>query len=294
MPVAETFAFLDTQGFSLSELARLDTMVTVVNGETFQDLLCSPASVAGEHTKDGGPRKLSDLLVEQVEYANVILVSHLDVIGEERFAELRSILSSLNPTADILPMSHGKIKPRAILDTRKFDLPSLVQSPGWMRQMGTEERPAESDTYGISSWVYRERAPFHPGRLHDFLNRTWSNGRLLRCKGYIWMANRYADTGMLVQTAGKFKWGYVGRWWRFRAASDWPQDDYRRQGILEKWAPHAGDCRQEIVFIGQAVDWAMLKERLDYCLLSVEEIEAGPDSWESLAGASAFEAEVAA
>ncbi|GAB3626189.1 zinc metallochaperone GTPase ZigA [Pandoraea terrae] len=290
MPVAETFAFLDQQGFSLSELARLDTLVTVVNGETFQALLSSPASVAKAGESTAEQRKLSDLLIEQVEFANVILVSRLDLIGETGFAELRSILATLNPSAEILAMANGEVALSKVLNTGKFDLPSLVQSPGWMQRMATDERPSESDTYGIASWVYRERAPFNPGRLLAFLRRPWTNGRLLRCKGYIWVANRYLDIGMLVQSGGRFQWGYVGRWWRFIPQSQWPQDDYRRQGILEKWEDQAGDCRQEIVFIGQAVDWRAIKTELDACLLSMAEIEAGPEVWESLPGVSAFEA----
>ncbi|MHA7685435.1 GTP-binding protein [Cupriavidus sp. PET2-C1] len=290
MPVAETFAFLDSAGFSLSELARLDTLVTVVNGETFEQQLSAHEPVEAQEGGDGQPRRLSDLLIEQVEYANVILVSRLDVIGAARFAELKALLARLNPTAEILPMEMGRIDLGQVLDTHRFDLPSLVNSPGWMQHLAAGERPPESDTYGIASWVYRERVPFNPGRLMDWLGRAWSNGRLLRCKGYIWTANRYLDIGMLVQTGGRFQWGNVGRWWRFIPQSDWPQDDYRRQGILEKWDEHAGDCRQEIVFIGQDIDWDLLREELDTCLLSMAEVEAGPGFWDSLPGARDYEA----
>lgn len=290
MPVAETFAFLDTNGFSLSELARLDTMVTVVNGETFKDLLYSSDSV-GQNDGAAAQRKLSDLLVEQVEYANVILVSHVDVIGDDGFIELRSILASLNPVAEILPMTQGVVEPSTILNTGKFDLPSLVNAPGWMKQMSEETRPPESDTYDISSFVYRERAPFHPGRLLDLLSTEWANGRLLRCKGYIWMAQGYKEIGLLVQSAGRFKWGYVGTWWRFRPPAEWPQDEYRMRAIQDKWDEHSGDCRQEIVFIGQGVDWQKLHSQLDACLLTVAELTEGPDMWRALDGAHRFEAD---
>lgn len=288
MPVAETFAFLDQQGFSLSELARLDTMVTVVNGQTFQDLLLSDVSVEAEGTHDSPDKKLSDLLIDQVEYANIILVSHLDVIGEQRYAELRAMLSSLNPSADILPMANGQIDISVILNTRKFDLPSLVESPGWMQQLSKNHgpSPSEADNYGIESWVYRERSPFHPQRLSRFLNSPWKNGRLLRCKGYIWVANRYLDSGMLVQSAGKFHWDYIGRWWRFISQAEWPQDEYRQRAIYQKWDELAGDCRQEIVFIGQSIDWERLEKSLSACLLTLDEIEAGPDFWQSLSADS--------
>ncbi|WP_175770197.1 GTP-binding protein [Burkholderia anthina] len=295
MPVAETFAFLDRDGFSLSELARLDTLVTVVNGETFEDMAASADTIARDEAAPGSdvdarpPRRLSDLLIEQVEYANVILVSRYDRIGDAGFEQLRATLASLNPAARILPMQHGEIDPSEVLDTRRFDLPSLVESPGWMQRMSTDERPSEADEYGITSWVYRERTPFHPGRLLAWLRRPWTNGRLLRCKGYLWAAHRHAEIGMLVQTGRAFQWGYVGRWWRFVPPPDWPRDDYRRDGVLKKWEEPVGDCRQEIVFIGQAVDRARLQRELDDCLLSVDEIDAGPDSWASLPGGDSFD-----
>ncbi|AXF25775.1 GTP-binding protein [Burkholderia pyrrocinia] len=294
MPVAETFAFLDRDGFSLSELARLDTLVTVVNGETFEDMIASVDPITRDATlandNDAGPpRKLSDLLIEQVEYANVILVSRLDRIGDEGFDRLRAVLASLNPSARILSMRHGEIDPSDVLDTRRFDLSALVESPGWMQRMKVDERPSESDAYGVTSWVYRERAPFHPARLLAWLRQPWTNGRLLRCKGYVWAAHRHAEIGMLVQTGGRFQWGYVGRWWRFVPPSDWPRDDYRRDGVLEKWEEPVGDCRQEIVFIGQAIDHAQLRHELDACLLTIEEINAGPESWARLPEADAFD-----
>ncbi|WP_396333887.1 GTP-binding protein [Burkholderia anthina] len=295
MPVAETFAFLDRDGFSLSELARLDTLVTVVNGETFEDMVASVGTITPDEAVPGNdgevrpPRKLSDLLIEQVEYANVILVSRHDRIGDAGFNRLRATLASLNPSARILPIQHGGIALSEVLDTRRFDLPSLVESPGWMQRMNIDERPSESDEYGITSWVYRERTPFHPARLLAWLRRPWTNGRLLRCKGYLWAAHRHAEIGMLVQTGREFQWGYVGRWWRFVPPSDWPHDDYRRDGVLRKWEEPVGDCRQEIVFIGQAVDRVRLQRELDGCLLSVDEIDAGPDAWALLPGGDSFD-----
>lgn len=288
MPVAETFAFLDTEGFSLSELARLDTLVTVVDGSNFQALLDSTDTVDSE---EGQPsRHLADLLIEQVEYANVILVNKLDLMGEGDYLALREILSGLNPTAQIMPMAHGEVDLSKILGTRLFDLPSLAQSPGWMKKLEqVDESPSESDTYGVTSWVYRERAPFHPQRLLDFLNRSWRNGRLLRSKGYFWVASRHLEIGMLVQSGRQFRWDYVGHWWNFIEQSQWPRDEYRLQSILAKWDDIVGDCRQELVFIGQGLDLDALRGELDTCLLSAQEIAAGPESWQALPGATAFD-----
>ncbi len=281
MPVAETFAFLDQNGFSLSELARLDTMVTVVNGENFEQMIQSRDKIEMDHPDEVSvQRHLSDLLLEQVEYANVILVSRIDIIGEDRFKHLRSLLAELNPSAKIFPISHGAIDLNNILNTYTFDLPDLVKSPGWMKHLDQEQAVhSESETYGISSWVYSARLPFHPQRFQHFLAHPWTNGTLLRCKGYIWNAKCYQDIGMLVQTGGQFEWEIVGRWWNFINQSDWPQDHYRRDSIFEKWDERTGDCRQEIVFIGQNIDWNTLKHQLDDCLLTLQEIEDGPEAW---------------
>ncbi|MGZ9707116.1 GTP-binding protein [Pseudomonas sp. GNP013] len=291
MPVAETFAFLDTEGFSLSELARLDTLVTVVDGSQFQALLESSDSVAQDNTEGAPARPLADLLIEQVEYANVILVNKRDLIGEQDYLALRSILASLNPSARILPMAHGRVALAALLGTHLFDLPSLAASPGWMKKMDAVDAAAsEADTYGVTSWVYRERAPFHPQRLLDFLQRPWCNGRLLRSKGYFWLASRHLETGLLVQSARQFQWDYVGRWWHFVEPAQWPRDEYRLQSLMTKWDSIVGDCRQELVFIGQGMDTDRLQRELDNCLLSVEEIAAGPPAWQALPGAAAFDA----
>jgi G3E family GTPase len=291
VPVAETFAFLDKDGFSLSELARLDTLVTVVNGSTFNGLLHSSQSVAvaGEATR----RPLAELLTEQVEFANVILVSHIDQIGEVRYKELKSALQALNSAAEILPIANGEVNLAKVLNTGRFDLPSLMQSPGWMRSLDSvQAQTPESEEFGITSWVYRERAPFHPGRLLKLLDNPWRNGRLLRCKGYFWVASQIRSTGMLVQSSGDFRWGMIGQWWRFISRDQWPNDDYRRQAILAKWDETTGDCRQEIVFIGQDIDWDLLRSELEGCLLFDDEIEAGPGSWSTLPGAKEFDARV--
>lgn len=292
MPVAETFAFLDAQGFSLSELARLDTLVTVVDGSAFQALLESPDTVPRDDVQEDTPeRHLADLLIEQVEYANVILVNKLDLIDEPGYQAVHAILASLNPTARIMPMAHGNVALSSILGTHLFDLPSLAASPGWMRKMEANDAPAsESDTYGVTSWVYRERAPFHPQRLLDFLQRPWRNGRLLRSKGYFWLASRHVETGLLVQSGRQFQWDYVGRWWNFIEPSQWPRDEYRLQSIMTKWDSIVGDCRQELVFIGQDLDTHVLQRELDDCLLSAQEIAAGPSAWQTLPGATAFDA----
>jgi G3E family GTPase len=137
----------------------------------------------------------------------------------------------------------------------------------------------ETQEYGIASSVYRARAPFHPGRLHDFLTSPWDNGRLLRAKGYFWNAARFTEIGSLSQAGTLIRQDYIGRWWHFIAQSHWPADGERRSAILRQWEERVGDCRQEQVFIGQHIDRDVLFSRLDTCLLTVEEIERGPAFW---------------
>lgn len=290
MPVAETFAFLDQQGFSLSELARLDTLVTVVNGETFADQIATDQQIERLVEEGIEYQPLSDLLIEQVEYANILLVSRYDLIGEEVYQQTKALLQRLNPKAAVFPMLDGRIESDIILNTHLFDLEQLVNSPGWMTPLPAHDALSEADNFRISHWAYHARLPFHPGRFAKVLQASWDNGLLLRCKGYIWFAHRYKESAMLVQTGRAFKWGYVGEWWQFIPQALWPTDEYRRQGIAEKWVETCGDCRQEIVFIGQHIDWSVLQSLLDSCLLTDAEIELGPEGWATLSGVADIEA----
>ncbi|WP_082601916.1 GTP-binding protein [Phenylobacterium sp. Root700] len=283
LPVAETFAFLDSNGFCLSELAKLDTMVTVVDGGNFEAMLASTPESVSPSASPEAHRPLSELLLDQVEFANVILVSRLDLIGIEGFERLKTVLHALNPDAEILPMTRGEIDPAKILNTGRFDLAKLAQSPGWMRHLeASADDRSEADEYGIGAGSYRERIPFHPQRLAELLQGPWSNGQLLRCKGSFWVASNFLEIGRLAQSGGPVRWDFIGRWWRFLPPEEWPQDAYRRSAIMEKWVEPAGDSRQEIVFIGRNIDFDLLKHDLDSCLLTPQEILAGPDLWLTL------------
>lgn len=291
MPVAETFAFLNQDGFCLSEIARLDTLITVVDGAGFMELYRSQECIKIEEGSGEQSRSLSGLIIEQVEFADVLLISKEDLATPEQIVQLKALLHELNPSAEIVTMSHGKVDLKKVINTHKFDLEKLAGSPGWLQKMDETPPESEADTYSINSFVYRERSPFHPERYLSFLKRAWGNGLLLRCKGYFWVASQYMETGVLAQTGGQFEWGLTGRWWRFVSDEDWPHDDYRRNAILSKWDDSVGDCRQELVFIGQDMDMSLLKSELDACLLTLAEIEAGPEEWMSFSGAAEFHSE---
>lgn len=283
LPVAETFTFRDEQGSSLSDLTRLDTMVTVVDGVNFLRDFHDSESLAsrGETLGQEDERTITDLLIEQVEFADVILISKIDLISSVEFNELSAILHSLNPHAEVLPMSMGRIPLEKILDTGRFDFERAAQAPGWLQEMRGEHVP-ESEEYGIASCAYRARRPFHPERFYDFLTRPWQNGRLLRSKGYFWLASKYREAGSWSQAGGLMRHGLAGNWWRFVSKAQWPQDEEALQSILAHWDGETGDCRQELVFIGQNINFEQLTTELNACLLDDQEMAAGLASWEQL------------
>lgn len=279
LPVAETFTFVDPDGNALSDVARLDTLVTVVDGYSFLRDYRAGGDIDAEAPED--QRDLSDLLIDQVEFADVILISKTDLIEDAQLAELTAMLRSLNATARIRPMVNGEIPLAEIMDTGLFSLERAAKAPGWLQELRGTHTP-ETEEYGISSAVYRERAPFHPGRFHNFLQAEWHNGVLLRAKGYFWNASRMTEIGSISQAGHIIRHGYIGRWWKFLPESYWPLDE-RRYAILDKWEDPVGDCRQELVFIGQGIDWEILFRELDSCVLTQEEIELGPEHWEQWA-----------
>jgi G3E family GTPase len=283
LPVAETFTFRDEQGESLADIARLDTMVTVVDGLNFLQDYQAAESLAtrGETLGEEDERSITDLLIEQVEFADVILISKVDLISSSDRRELMAILQRLNSQAEILPMVMGAVPLDKILDTGRFDFERAAQAPGWLKELRGEHVP-ESEEYGIASSAYRARRPFHPQRFFDFLNRPWSNGKLLRSKGFFWLANKHQDAGSWSQAGGLMRHGFAGRWWRFVPRDHWPQDDESTQVIMRNWIAETGDCRQELVFIGQGIDFAQLNADLDACLLTDIEMAAGPQAWEQL------------
>ena len=284
LPVAETFTFRDEQGQSLADLARLDTMVTVVDGLNFlldyqaADSLASRGETLGEDDE----RSITDLLIEQVEFADVILISKIDLIGQNEREELLAILRRLNTHAEILPMVMGAVALGKILDTGRFDFERAALAPGWLKELRGEHVP-ETEEYGIASSVYRARRPFHPQRFYDLIEGPWLNGKLLRSKGFFWLASKPEDAASWSQAGGLMRHGFAGSWWRFVPREQWPEDAESTAAIMTNWLPETGDCRQELVFIGQHIDFARLNAELDDCLLNDAEMAMGVEGWRSLA-----------
>nr|WP_251010127.1 zinc metallochaperone GTPase ZigA [Pseudomonas fluorescens] len=283
LPVAETFTFRDEQGRSLADVARLDTMVTVVDGVNFLLDFQAAESLAsrGETLGEEDERSITDLLIEQIEFADVILISKIDLIGRHEREELIAILERLNAQAHIIPMVMGQVPLEKILDTGLFDFERAAQAPGWLQELRGEHVP-ETEEYGIASTAYRARRPFHPQRFFSFIDRPWTNGKLLRSKGFFWLASKHEEAGSWSQAGGLMRHGFAGRWWRFVPKNQWPQDEESTAAIVKNWLPATGDCRQELVFIGQNIDFTQLTAELDACLLSDAEMALGVDSWRLL------------
>lgn len=283
LPVAETFTLRDENGQSLTDIARLDTMVTVVDGVNFLLDYQAAESLAsrGETLGVEDERSITDLLIEQIEFADVILISKIDLIGSSERQELIAILERLNAQAEIIPMVMGEVPLKKILNTGYFDFEKAAQAPGWLRELHGEHVP-ETQEYGIASTAYRARRPFHPQRFYNFIDRPWTNGKLLRSKGFFWLASKPMDAGSWSQAGGLMRHGFAGRWWRHVPKSQWPQDEESTAGIMKNWTAATGDCRQELVFIGQHIDFTRLNVELDDCLLTDEEMALGVEGWQVL------------
>lgn len=283
LPVAETFTFADENGNCLSDVARLDTMVTVVDAANFlQDFNeAKYLQETDEHLGEEDERTIADLLVDQIEFADVILLSKTDLVSETHAAKIHAIIRTLNPAAKVIPIAHGKISLSEVLDTGRFSFEKAQQAPGWLKEMRGEHVP-ETEEYGIESFVYRARRPFHPQKFYEFLHSKNIAGKLIRSKGYFWLATRPEFAGQWNQAGGIARYGAAGMFWNAVDKENWPQDEDYLQSIQDNWQEPFGDMRQELVFIGQGLNKSDVVARLDQCLLTDEEVDAGIHYWLSL------------
>jgi G3E family GTPase len=283
LPVAETFTFEDEAGKSLSEVARLDTMVTIVDAKNFladwqsEDDLRARKIALGDDDK----RSIADLLVEQIEFANVLVISKLDLVSPAEAERLEGMLRHLNPDARIVRGEHGKVPLDAVLGTGLFDFEKAAQAPGWLKELRGEHVP-ETVEYGIASFVYRARTPFHPERFWEILQdpETWDG--VLRSKGFFWLASRMGVTGLWSQAGGSASCEGAGMWYAALPKDEWPEEEEARAQIQNDWQEPWGDRRQELVFIGVGLEEAALRTKLDAALLTKKELDAGPKGWRKL------------
>ncbi|GAB1259545.1 zinc metallochaperone GTPase ZigA [Aurantivibrio plasticivorans] len=292
LPVAETFTFADEEGTSLSDVARLDTMVTLVDAVNFlHDFeVAKQLQETGESLGEEDERSVADLLVDQVEFADVILISKTDLIEPEETQRLYGILRGLNRDAEIHGIQHGNVPIECIVNTGRFSFERAQQAPGWLKELRGEHTP-ETEEYGIASFVYQARRPFHPEKIYNFFHQydfeqatenSTASGKLIRSKGYFWLASRPEYAWQWNQAGGIARYAFAGMFWKAVPQKNWPDDPEYLESIHEKWIEPFGDMRQELVFIGQGLNESKIKAQLDECLLSEEDVLKGREHWETL------------
>tara|TARA_B100001173_G_scaffold182273_1_gene157300 strand:- start:110 stop:1324 length:1215 start_codon:yes stop_codon:yes gene_type:complete len=283
LPVAETFTFADEEGISLSDVAKLDTMVTVVDAVNFLKDYEEAKYLqdTGESLGEDDERSVADLLVDQIEFADVLLVSKIDLVDAEDIEKLNAILKSLNTHAKIIPITQGQVSTDDVLNTGLFDFENARQAPGWLKEMRGDHIP-ETEEYGISSFSYVARRPFYPQKFYEFLHGTEQYGKLIRSKGFFWLGSRLEYAGQWSQAGGIARYGFAGMFWKSVPKQDWPTDKEYLESIEESWVEPFGDMRQELVFIGQNLDKTAMIDALNDCLVSEEDLDRGEDFWESL------------
>lgn len=283
LPVAETFTFADEDGVSLSDVASLDTMITVVDAVNFLKDYDEAKFLqeTDEHLGEEDQRSVADLLVEQVEFADVLLISKTDLVDEPTLNRLIAVLKTLNTVADIVPIRNGQVDIDQVLGTGKFSFERAQQAPGWLQEMRGEHVP-ETEEYGIASFTYTARKPFHPQKFYDFLHSGDIQGKLIRSKGYFWLASRPEFAGQWSQAGGMARYGFAGMFWKAIPQERWPEDEEYLASIKSSWQEPFGDMRQELVFIGQKLDRDRFVDELDNCLLSDDELLAGREHWQTL------------
>jgi G3E family GTPase len=282
LPVAATFSFRDEAGESLGDVSRLDTMVTVVDAVNLltdyssSDLL----SQRGETAGDGDDRSLVNLLVEQIEFADVVVVNKAQDVSAEHLTIVKKVVASLNADARIVEANRGKVPLGRILNTGLYDEENSEKHPLWMKELYdyASHRP-ENEEYGVESFVYRQRRPFHPAMFYRFLTGTGLD-KVIRAKGHFWLATRSDFLGELAIAGTQKSVSRMGSWWAAVPKNRWPEDGSFEEFVLRHWDAVWGDRRQELVFIGIGMDEAKIRGALDACLVKSDSFE--PDRWASL------------
>ncbi|MBY2937600.1 GTP-binding protein [Rhizobium leguminosarum] len=277
-PIAATFSFRDENGVSLSDFAKLDTMVTVVDATslladyTSADLLRD----RGLQRDSEDRRTLIDLLVDQIEFADVVVINKISDATEEIRAEVRKTVAALNPDARQVETDFGKVSLATVLSTGLFDEAKAAAHPLWHKELyNPGDHVPETEEYGVSSFVYRTRRPFDPKRFRAFLDEPWPG--VIRAKGHFWLATRPRHVGLMSVAGVQRRCEPMGLWWAAVPRQDWPSHQQFRQHLESRWDSAWGDRRQELVFIGVDMDETGVRTALDDCLASSD-----PRDWSAL------------
>lgn len=291
MPIAQSFSYaFEDLGVDLTKISKLDTMVTVVDGFNFYNDFGSSETLADRDPDNTiSERSIVDLLVEQIEFANVIILNKIDLISAYQVEELKRIIHKLNPEAKIILADHGKVESKEVLNTNSFDFSKAVQSSGWQKELQNKHTP-ETDEYGIGAFVFREHRPLHPRRFKEYLSKHWNEG-IVRSKGFFWLASRKNEALLLCQAGGSIVVERIGTWWAsftLKERNQHPSFQANEEYILSRWDKKWGDRMNEIVFIGQQMDEQKIRKEIEYCLCSDTEYNAfqaqllTDDNWDFL------------
>ncbi|KQV16365.1 4-hydroxytetrahydrobiopterin dehydratase [Rhizobium sp. Root1203] len=278
-PIAATFSFRDENGISLSDFARLDTMVTIVDAASLLADYSSADLLRDRGLQSDGQdqRTLIDLLVDQIEFADVIVINKIADATEPTRAEVRKVVAALNPDARLIETDFGDVPLTAVLDTGLFDEAKASAHPLWHKELYSPgSHVPETEEYGVLSFVYRERRPFDPARFRSFLDKPWPG--VLRAKGHFWLATRPQHVGLMSAAGVQRRCEPMGLWWAVVPRQDWPPHPEFQEYLQSRWDSAWGDRRQELVFIGVSMDEAVVRAALDDCLAS-----ADPSDWRDLA-----------
>lgn len=278
LPVAATFDFRDEFGDSLSDVARLDTMVTVVdavnllNDFSSHDFLKDRGETMGEEDE----RTLVHLLTDQIEFADVVMLNKVDDAGPEKVDAARKIIRSLNADAEIIETNQSVVATDKILDTGLFDFQVAHEHPMWAKELyGFKDHVPETEEYGVTSYVYRAKQPFIPEKILGVLNGDLPG--VIRAKGHFWIATRPEWVAEFSLAGSLSSVKPIGTWWANVPKDRWPEHVSTSEYIQQHWSEPWGDRRQELVFIGAGIDWAALKSKLDACLVPAV-LAAGPEA----------------
>lgn len=272
VPVAQTFTYIDEElGIDLTQKTSLDTLVTVVDGNRFWHDFSSGESLLDrkQGTDEQDTREVVDLLIDQIEFANVIVLNKVDLLNEESAEELKAVLRKLNPEAKVIKSAFSDIPLTSILHTSSFDFEKMSQAAGWIKELNEEHTP-ETESLGISSLVYRRRRPFHPERFMKWLE-NWPVD-VIRAKGFFWLASRNDMTGLLSQSGPSIMIQGAGEWLAAYPENEKQAILQEESELLERWDDTFGDRMIELVFIGLDMNQIEIETSLDFCLLSDDEM----------------------
>lgn len=283
LPIATTFDFRDEHGQCLSDVAKLDTMITVVDAAnllkdyTSTDFLRDRGETAGALDD----RSLVDLIVEQIEFADVVVLNKINAASPEQHAAALAIVRALNPDADLIETIESRVPLDRVLETGLFDLEQARSHPLWYKELyGFDEHVPETDEYGVTSFVFRARRPFDPMAFAAFIEKTWPG--VIRAKGHFWLATRPDWVGEISQAGALVRTERLGHWWSSVPKERWPDDPAWIDHVERLWHPVHADRRQEIVFIGQGMDEAAIRSDLEACLVGgSDEAVFDPETWRS-------------